>query len=169
MRRAERETEFVAFVEARQAHLRRVAYSLCGDWHLAEDLLQIALAKLFVAWPRVRREGREEAYARTTLVRTSIDEHRRRSRRPERPGLEGLDPAAVVGNGAGEAGVEHRDALVEALQHLPEMQRKVVVLRYLIDLPVAETAAELGISEGTVKSHASRGISALRETVGEAR
>lgn len=163
MRRAEREAEFVAFVEGRQAHLRRVAYSLCGDWHLAEDLLQIALAKLFVAWPRVRSEGREEAYARRILVRTSIDEHRRRSRRPERPGLDGLDPAAAS---TGEAAREDRGALVEALQQLPEMQRKVVVLRYLLDLPVAEVAGELGISEGTVKSHASRGIGRLRETVG---
>jgi len=164
VRRAEREAEFVAFVEGRQAHLRRVAYSLCGDWHLAEDLLQTALAKLFVAWPRVRQGGREEAYARRIIVRTSIDEHRRRSRRPERPGLDGLDPAAAPT--ADAASPEGRGALVEALLELPEMQRKVVVLRHLLDLSVAETALELGITEGTVKSHSSRGLAKLRDTVG---
>ncbi len=159
MRREDRETAYVEFVLARQTHLRRVAYSLCGDWHRAEDILQLALTKLYVAWPRIRRDGREEAYARQIIVRTSIDEHRR-ARNRERPGLEAHDPVARE-----PTSPEDRTELVAALQTLPEMQRKVVVLRYWLGSSVAETAADLGISEGTVKSHASRGLERLRGQV----
>ena len=75
---------FSDFVAARQAHLRRIAYALCGDWHRADDLLQTALTKLYVAWPRIRHEGNEEAYCRQIMVRANIDESRRPWRR-ERP------------------------------------------------------------------------------------
>lgn len=92
-------------------------------------------------------------------MRAHIDAHRRPWRR-ERPGLDGHDPAARPG-----LAVEERSALVDALQQLPEMQRKVVVLRHWLGLSTAETAAELRISEGTVKSHASRGLARLRELV----
>ena len=159
MRREDRETAYVAFVLARQTHLRRIAYSLCGDWHRADDLLQIALTKLYVAWPRIRNDGKEEAYARQILVRTSIDEHRR-ARNRERPGLDGLDPVAPE-----PPSPEDRTELITALQTLPEMQRKVVVLRHWLGLSVAETASELHISEGTVKSHSSRGLERLRAEV----
>ncbi len=159
MRRQDRETAYVEFVLARQTHLRRVAYSLCGDWHRADDILQLALTKLYVAWPRIRRDGREEAYARQIIVRTSIDEHRRAHNR-ERPGLDALDPVARE-----PTSPEDRTELVAALQTLPEMQRKVVVLRYWLGSSVTETATDLGISEGTVKSHASRGLERLRGQV----
>ncbi|MFN8193029.1 MAG: SigE family RNA polymerase sigma factor [Nocardioidaceae bacterium] len=149
------EASFVEFVQARQAHLRRVAYAICGDWTRADDLLQTALVKLYVAWPRVRRDGREEAYVRRIIVRAEIDEHRRPWRR-ERPGLDGHDPAAPA-----PLPVEERSALVDALQELPLMQRRTVVLRHWLGLSVADTARELGISEGTVKSHSSRGLEAL--------
>lgn len=145
---------FTAFVAARRPHLVRVAYALCGDWHRADDLVQTALLKLYATWRRVE-SGSEEAYVRTILVRAHIDQTRRpwwkRERSgdlPERPG-----PADQV---------EERSELFEALQELPEMQRKVVVLRHWLQLSVAETARELRISEGTVKSHSSRGLSALR-------
>ena len=141
---------------ARQTHLRRVAYALCGDWHLADDLLQTAFVKLYVAWPRLREPERAEAYTRRILVRAGVDESRRPWRR-ERPGLDGHDSTAAPPG----VGTEERSALVEALQQLPPMQRKVVVLRHLLDLSVAETASELGISDGTVKSHTSRGLAAL--------
>jgi RNA polymerase sigma-70 factor (sigma-E family) len=154
--RAARDAEYSAFVAARQGHLRRIAYTLCGDWHQAEDLLQASLVKLYLAWPRIHQAGREEAYARRIIVRTSIDESRRPWRR-ERPGLEGRDEAAAAG-----LPYEERSALVTALQALPEMQRKTVVLRHWLGLSIAETAAELGISEGTVKSHGSRGLAALQ-------
>jgi RNA polymerase sigma-70 factor (sigma-E family) len=154
--RDEREAEYISFVAGRRDHLRRIAYAVCGDWHRADDLLQTALVKLYVAWPRVQRNGREEAYVRRIIVRANIDEHRRPWRR-EQSGLEGVDAAA-----RDPLPVEDRSALFEALQQLPEMQRKVVVLRHWLGLSVAETATELGISDGTVKSHSARALERLQ-------
>ena len=157
MRDARRDAKFTAFVAARQVHLRRIAYAVCGDWHRADDLLQTALTKLYVAWPRLRRDGREEAYVRRIIVRAEIDEHRRPARR-ERTGLDGV-PEPTTREGLG---VEERSALFDALQALPSMQRRVVVLRHWLGLSVEETAADLGIATGTVKSHTSRAVAALQ-------
>ena len=88
MSRASRDDEFSEFVAARQVHLRRIAYAVCGDWHQADDLLQTSLVKLYVAWPRLHLDGREEAYARQIIVRANIDESRRPWRR-ERLGSTG--------------------------------------------------------------------------------
>src|SRR3712207_2244886 len=95
MGRREREAEFEAFVAARRPRLRGLAYSLCGDWHTADDIVQTALAKVYVAWPRVRRSAAEDAYVRRAIVRTTIDESRRPWRR-ERSGLGGHDAEAPV-------------------------------------------------------------------------
>jgi RNA polymerase sigma-70 factor (sigma-E family) len=159
--REARDAEYAAFVAARQTHLRRIAYAICGDWHKAEDLLQTALVKLYVAWPRLHRDGREEAYVRQIIVRVNIDESRRPWRR-ERSGLDGLDEEA-----RSDLPYEERSALFDALQQLPVMQRKVVVLRHWLGLSVEETAHELGIATGTVKSHTSRGIARLQEVLGD--
>lgn len=156
MRRPEREAAYIEYVAARQAHWRRVAYSLCGDWHRAEDLLQIALTKLYVAWPRMTSVGTEDAYVRRIIVRANIDEHRRPWRR-ERIGVEGPDRAAREG-----LPFEEQSELMDALRELPPMQRKVLVLRHWLELSVEETARELHISTGTVKSHSSRGLSRLQ-------
>ncbi len=151
------EADFAAFVAARRPHLRRVAYALCGDWHQAEDLVQTALAKLYVAWPRIQKQGAEEAYARRVIVRATIDESRRPWRR-ESAGFEvGEHDRAASPSGS----VEDRSELMEALQGLPPMQRRAVVLRHWLDLSVEETARELDVSTGTVKSHTSRGLAAL--------
>lgn len=160
MRTEERDAAYTEFVRARRTHLRRIAYATCGDWHRADDLVQTALVKLYVAWPRVQRAGAEEAYARTIIMRSNIDESRRPWRR-ERPGLDGT-PAPTARE---PLPVEERSALFEALQRLPQMQRKAVLLRHWLGLSVAETAAELRISEGTVKSHTSRAIAALQATL----
>ena len=93
---------------------------------------------------------------RQILVRSNIDESRRPWRR-EQPGLDGLDPAARE-----PMAVEERSALFEALQGLPPAQRRVVVLRHWLGLSVEETARELGISPGTVKSHSSRAVERLQ-------
>ena len=154
-----RDAEFSEFVAARQAHLRRIAYAICGDWHLADDLLQISLVKLYLAWPRLRRNGNAEAYARQIIVRTNISEHRRPWRR-ERPGLDVHDEAAPHG-----LPLEEKSAMFDALQALPVMQRKTVLLRHWLGLSIEEAAYELGISTGTVKSHTSRGLRKLQETL----
>ena len=158
----DRDTEFTAYVAARRAHLRRTAYLLCGDWHKAEDLVQTALAKLYVAWPRLRREGSPEAYARKILVRSHVDETRRPWRRessssqlPESATAEGLP-------------MEEREALLAALASLPAGQRGAVVLRHWVGLSVEETAADLGCSVGTVKSQTARAVSRLREALSDA-
>jgi len=157
MRRDDREAAYVDYVVARQGYLRRIAYALSGDWDRADDLLQSALVKLYVAWPRVHRDGREDAYARQILVRTNIDAHRRAWRR-EQAGLDGYDESVPDPTTA----VSERSELFDALQRLPEMQRKVVLFRHWLDLSVQQTAAELGIGTGTVKSHTSRGLAALQ-------
>ncbi|KQW47989.1 RNA polymerase subunit sigma-24 [Nocardioides sp. Root1257] len=161
MSRASRDEGFVEFVQARRTHLRRIAYAVCGDWHRADDLTQTALTKLYVAWPRVNRDGREEAYVRTIIVRADVDEHRRPWRR-ESAGLPDVERP-----GREELPVEDRSALFDALQELPPMQRKVVVLRHWLGLSVAETAQELRISQGTVKSHSHRGLESLRGALSE--
>ena len=159
----ERDAAFSEFVRARRTHLRRIAYAICGDWHRADDLVQTSLVKLYVAWPRIHRDGREEAYVRTIIVRADIDEHRRPWRR-ERPGLPEVDPPARA-----DLPVEERSALFEAIQALPRMERKVVVLRHWLGLSVEETAHELRISQGTVKSHSHRGLEALRDVLADDR
>jgi RNA polymerase sigma-70 factor (sigma-E family) len=150
-----RRVEFTDFVAARRAQLRHFAYGLCGSWDAADDLVQTALVKLYVAWPRVHKRGAEEAYARRIITRAAIDESRRPWRR-ESPGLEGFDHPGPPGSDA-----DDRQDLVVALSQLPLMQRKTVVLRHWIGLSVTETAVELGLSEGTVKSHTSRALERL--------
>lgn len=158
LRRHGDEAAFSDFVLARQDRLRRVAYALCGDWTMAEDLVQEALTKLYLAWPRVRSDHDPDAYVRKILVRTNIDDHRRRLRRLSTVALTAAtDDAAALPSSS----VEDRHLLIDALQGLPEQQRKVVVLRHWLGLSVRDTAAELGIKEGTVKSHSSRGLAAL--------
>lgn len=146
----------MAYVDARRGYLRRVAYLVCGDWHAAEDLVQTALAKLYVAWPRITTEGAEDAYVRRIIVRAHLDEKRRPWRR-EQVGLDGFDAAAPE-----TPSIEDADALMTALKALPERQRATVVLRYWCDLSVDETARDLDCSAGTVKSQTARAMTNLR-------
>src|SRR3954470_10588373 len=92
-RSEERDRAFVEYVEARRAVLYRTAYLICGDAHRADDLVQIALAKAYVAWPRLERAGNVDAYVRRILVNAHVDETRRGWRR-ERPGLPEIDAPA---------------------------------------------------------------------------
>jgi RNA polymerase sigma-70 factor (sigma-E family) len=152
---ADRDVEYSEFVLARQRQLRRMAFLVCGDWHLAEDVLQTALIKLYAAWPRLHHDGREEAYVRQIIVRTNIDEHRR----PRRREVLGLPPE--IGHAPAGTPYQERSELFTALQDLPPMLRKTVVLRHWLGLSVEETATELGIATGTVKAYSSRAIEKL--------
>lgn len=159
----DRDREFHAYFEARVAVLRRTAYLLCGDWHRAEDLAQTALAKLYVAWPRLHRDGQVDAYARTIVVRAAIDDSRRWFRRKE------TAVGAVPDVEAASPGMDDAIDVRRALAELPPGQRAAVILRYWEDLPVAETAALLGCSEGTVKSQAAKGLATLRRLLAAGR
>jgi RNA polymerase sigma-70 factor (sigma-E family) len=161
MRGNSRDEEFTAYVTARRPHLRRTAYLLCGDWHLAEDLVQITLAKVYVAWPRIHRDTTPDAFTRRTLIRTHIDETRRPWHRT-RADQELPDGAQVDG-----LAVEDRDALMTALRALPDGQRRAVVLRHWLGLSVEDAARDLGCSTGTVKSQTARAVQRLREALEE--
>jgi len=151
------EDEFREFAVARSRSLRRTAYLLTGDHQHAEDLLQTTLTKVYLAWERIRDPHAVEAYARRTLVTTYTSWWRRRSWHErtvaELVETEERDSADRVVD---------RDELWRVLQQLPRQQRAVVVLRFYEDLTVLATAEVLGIGIGTVKSHTSRALAALR-------
>ena len=160
----DQDASYVEFVTAHQGRLRQIAYAVCRDPDRAEDVLQEALVKLYLSWNRVRQEGREEAYARRIIVNADTDDRRRPWRRRRAHVPEDLLERLAAPTGPS---VEDRSDLLSALRQLPAMQRRTVVLRYWLGLSVEETAAELGIRQGTVKSHAARGRAALRAVLGE--
>lgn len=158
--RAEQDASFREFARTWTIPLRRMAYLLCGEWHLAEDLVQEALIKLYRVWPRMHGSERIDNYTRRVLLRCWLDEKRRPWRRRER--RDGVVPEPVTAEAA-ESGLS--DVLVRALGEIPPRQRAAVVLRFCADLPVADVAAALGCSEGTVKSQTARGLEALRAVI----
>ena len=155
--RTRRDEEFLEFVQARRDRLFRTAFLLCGDRAWAEDIVQTALAKLYPRWERVQRLDSVDAYVRRTVVNAHLDDVRRAWRR-DRSLPEGHDVAA----GSPGLSVEDADELWTALRALPPGQRRVVVLRHYWGLSVEETAADLGISVGTVKSQTSFALARLR-------
>lgn len=158
-----RDAEFTAFMAEAEPLLTRTAWLLCGDAHRAEELVQQALVRTYVAWPRAR-SGDPVAYARRTLSNLRIDTWRKH-RREVLVGVDALLEGAPAAPSQAQQHAE-RDVLVRALARLPERRRRVVVLRYLLDLPEREVADDLGISVGTVKSTAARGLAQLRDLLG---
>jgi RNA polymerase sigma-70 factor (sigma-E family) len=165
---ADRNAEFTAFMRDAHAPLHRMAFLLCGDAHRADELTQQTFERTYRAWSRAR-VGDPLAYARKVLANLRVDGWRRTRREvlagpedlPQLP--DGGGPASSGGpRPAATAAVDDRDAVVRALLLLPLKQRRVVVLRHLLDLTEAEVAAELGVPVGTVKSNASRGLAHLR-------
>jgi RNA polymerase sigma-70 factor (sigma-E family) len=157
------EDAFREFAHAQARPLRRSAYLLCGDWHLADDLVQATLIKLYGAWPRIRRHHQPVSYARKILLRNWLDERRRPWRRAEqRDGTVPEIPDWTAGPAALHELAGVRAELFERLADLPPRQRAVLVLRYFESLSISETAAALGCSEGTVKSQANRGLASMR-------
>ena len=154
--------DFTAFAQASTPALYRIAYLLCGDPHRAQDLVQLALERTFKAWKKVG-DGDPFAYARRVLATARIDSWRRTRREvlTDDPG----STTRVRSAPASDVELAERDRLVRALMALSVKQRRVVVLRYLLDRSESDTAAELGISTGTVKSTASRALARLRTLV----
>jgi RNA polymerase sigma-70 factor (sigma-E family) len=155
------EQQFRVFVQEIAAPLHRMAYLLCGDWYLADDLVQEALAKAYSHWGKVQRAENPSAYVRRIL----INESRRHWRRHRN--LTGHADADVTDIPVPDLSdrVVNRADLVQALQSLPIRQRATVVLRFLDGLSERETAAVLGCSEGTVKSQTSRALTKLKSVL----
>ncbi len=149
---------FAEFVAARSGALLRAAWLLTGEQAAAEDLLQTALAEVWPRWARISAGQSPEAYVRRVLLSTFLSGRRRRWR-GEVPSAS-LPEIPEGGDLAGRAGA--RDAVRRALARLSPQQRAVVVLRYLEDLSVEETARTLGCSAGTVKVQAGRALAVLR-------
>jgi RNA polymerase sigma-70 factor (sigma-E family) len=147
---------FAQFVAERSAPLLRSAWLLTGDAARAEDLLQTSLAS---AWRRWSRIDDPDAYVRRVLFTTYLSWWRRRWR-GEYPAA---SPPEITASNDVEAETATRDAVRRALARLSPQQRAVVVLRYLEDLSVADTAAILGCSSGTVKVQAGRALAHLRD------
>ena len=152
---------FAEFAAAASGRLRRTAFLLCGDWHTAEDLAQVTLAKLFVSWRRISQRDEAYAYATRTLVNTYLADRRLRragelltAQLPERP--------------CEQQAPELRIMVLGALAALPRKARAAVVLRYWADMSVGQVAELLGCSEGTVKSQCARGLDLLRPALGDA-
>ncbi len=152
--------EFVEFAATSAPRLRRTAFLLCGDWHTAEDLAQIALTKVFVSWRKVRRQDAAHAYATRTLVNSYLAD--KRLRRSEEIVTDKLpDSPAIL------PAPETRILVLDALATLPPRSRAVVVLRYWADLSVDQAADVLGCSPGNVKSLSARALDKLRAVLGD--
>ena len=157
----EREADFTAYVRARQRHFIRFAYLLTGDPYSAEDLVQSAFAKVYRKWDSINDSP--DAYVSRAIINEHHSWWRRTWRHREVTGSDLItyaDPPAPADRYADEDLREH-------IRRLPTQQRAAIVLRYYEDLTEAQTAEILGISVGTVKSHTSRALSALRVTMKE--
>jgi RNA polymerase sigma-70 factor (sigma-E family) len=156
------EQEYVEYVRARLARLHRMAYLLCGDASRADDIVQSALTTLYVRWRHIRGADSIDAYVHTMVVRTFLGEKRRAWDRvrlvpatPDRP------------ESSMEPGVLERLHVQAALRRLSPRQQAVLVLRFMLDMSVADVAKVLGCAEGTVKSQTANGLVALRKVLAQ--
>lgn len=149
---------FRDYVTSRSGSLLRMAYLLTRNQADAEDLLQAALAKTYLAWDRIEDRAAVDGYVRRAMVNTHISWWRRRRRVEEYP-TDDIPDQAVADHSVDS---ELHDAVQRALERLPSRMRTAVVLRYYEDMTEAEIAEVLGISQGTVKSTVSRAVAKLR-------
>jgi RNA polymerase sigma-70 factor (ECF subfamily) len=158
----QRDVQFTEFVAARSRALLGTAYLLTGDRQRGEDLLQTALLKTYLAWPRLRETRAVEAYVRRTMVTTNISWWRRR--------WQGELPTADLPDGhedGPEDAFEQRSLLWPHLVALPPRQRTAVVLRFYEDLSEVQIAEQMSCSVGTVKSQTHRALATLRARLGQ--
>ena len=151
------EEEYREFVGSRAASLHRTAYLLCGDWHLANDLVQETFVKTFRHWRRVQRADNQNAYVKRIMINEFSRSWQRYRGLPV--GAYADHPEVAIPDVSNE--VVNRTDLLRALLALPVRQWATVVLRYLEGMSVQETAAVMRCSEGTVKSQAARALNTL--------
>lgn len=159
---AARDEDFTAFVAAAAPRLRRAAYLMCADWHLAQDLTQTTLARMYASWGRIWRNANLEAYSRRVLMNVVFDQRKRRSsaeivlaEMPE----PALPPAETV--------AELHVTLMAALATLPPRDQAIVVLRYWEDRSVQAVADILDLSATMVTTRSARALTKLRALLGE--
>lgn len=157
------EEEFVAYYAATGDALRRTAFVLCGDWDLAEDLLQVTFTNLYRAWKRIERREVMDQYARRVLLRAFLNERRRPWRREVSTAPDSVDLDTGVWH---DRAVEESLVLRTALLRLSRQRRAVLVLRFWADLSVEQVAEVLQCPTGTVKSQTARGLAELRTILG---
>ncbi|WP_320783903.1 SigE family RNA polymerase sigma factor [Streptomyces sp. CRN 30] len=153
---------YAEFASARAGQLYRSACLLtAGDTHLAEDLVQETLGRLYVRWGRMARIDNPAGYAQTVLTRAFLTHQRRRS-----SGERATDVLPELpGTGDGDAPL--RLTLLDALSRLPPKDRAVIVLRYWEDRSVEETADVMNVSSAAVRTRCVRALGRLRELLGE--
>ncbi|MFF3253733.1 SigE family RNA polymerase sigma factor [Actinacidiphila glaucinigra] len=162
----DRTKEYLDFAASRAGHLFRSACLLTGgDTHLAEDLVQETLGKLYVTWRRVSRVGNPAGYAQTVLVRTFLTHRRRRSSGESPTG--GLPDVPAGADGSDSDTALLRLTLLDALTRLPPKDRAVVVLRYWEDRSIEETADAMRASSSAVRTRSVRALAKLRELLGD--
>ena len=156
------EQEFVDLATARGPALFRTAWLLTGDWHLAEDLVQEALGRIYARWSKVAAADQPAAYAHTVLVHVFLS-HRRRRSSTERPS----DRAGLGDRAADDTDLPLRVVLCDALAGLDRLDRAVVVLRYWDDLDAPATGELVGLSPAAVRTRCSRALARLRDVLGD--
>nr|WP_042185285.1 SigE family RNA polymerase sigma factor [Kibdelosporangium sp. MJ126-NF4]CEL16670.1 RNA polymerase ECF sigma factor [Kibdelosporangium sp. MJ126-NF4]CTQ88978.1 RNA polymerase ECF sigma factor [Kibdelosporangium sp. MJ126-NF4] len=149
---------FEAFFTSQAHRLRRLAYAMCGDWHLAEDLVQAAFVRMYPRWHRIRPET-AAAYANKVLLNLFLSGVPKRKREQVMESFP--DTQAPEGRSSDE-----RLDMAAALAALPPKRRAMVVLRFMEDLSISEVAQLTGTAEGTVKSQTSRAVESLRVALG---
>jgi RNA polymerase sigma-70 factor (sigma-E family) len=152
--------DFRGWVLARREPLRRSAFLMCGDWFLADDLVQEAVARVYSVWERVSLRGDPDAYTRRVVVNLLTD-HRRRPWRRE-VAHSPLPEADLTTDVDSDSNGDLQAVLLTALASLPARQRAVLVLRFWEDLSLDQTASILNCSTGTVKSTSSKALVKLR-------
>jgi RNA polymerase sigma-70 factor (sigma-E family) len=154
-------TQFTAYVRTKGPTLLRTARSLTPNPADAEDLLQTALTKTYLAWDRIDDRRAVDGYVRRTLVNTRTSQWRKR--KVDEFSTDELPEPLVAGVPDLTEQQAQRDALLRAIARLPPRQRAMVVLRYYEDMSEAQTAEAMGVSIGTVKSAVSRALGKLRD------
>jgi RNA polymerase sigma-70 factor, ECF subfamily len=163
---SDEELSFEDFVRGASVSLHRTAYLLTGNREAAQDVVQTALTRVYLAWDRHAQWENPTAYARQVVVNTVLTNQRRRWTGEVARADLGDRELGAAADRSGE--VADRDALRRALDALPLRQRTAVVLRHYLDLSEAQTAAEMGAPLGTIKSLTARGLDALRTQLQEA-
>lgn len=151
--------DFTEFVRQTRPGLRRAAYLMCWEWHETDDLVQDALMVVLRQWDVLKCPGTAGGYARRTMYRIYVDRHR--LVRWQRETLQS-DLPETAGPAVGQDHIPDRMMLHSALQELPPRQRAAVVLRFVEDLDVAQTAQLLGCEPATVRSQTTRALATMK-------